>query len=314
MNYLNLRLLIIHTSHKPAFPFVDGSTEYSRFAACRSNQPVDKEKKVNHSTILSRIVFTSLAYVLLITNPCMGQIICPGSYGGHLQGITIDNNKAIYWSFTTELVKTDANGKLLIKRAVPTHHGDLTYHDGNIYVAVNLGEFNKESGHAKSWVYVYDADELNLVSRHCTQEVVHGAGGIDYHNNSFYVVGGLPKGHHENYIYEYDKVFKFLTKHTIKSGYTLMGIQTACYTQGYWWFGCYGETPKLLKTDGSFKLLGKYDFDCALGICQLSDDELLIGRKLGTQNRRGQVLWAKQDQIKGLAIVKTTSNKAINGD
>ena len=75
-----------------------------------------------------------------------------------------------------------------------------------------------------------------------------------------------------------------------------------------------GKTPKLLKTDESFKLLGKYDFDCTLGICQLSDDELLIGRKPGTQNHRGQVLSAKQDQIKGIAIVKTTSNKAIDCD
>lgn len=280
----------------------------------RDCQLFNKMKKMNQSTNLSRIVFTSLAYVVLITNPCMGQIVCPGSYGGHLQGITIDNNKAIYWSFTTDLVKTDAKGKLLIKRAVPTHHGDLTYHDGNIYVAVNLGEFNKEKGYAKSWVYVYDADNLNLVSRHSTPEVVHGAGGIDYHNNSFYVVGGLPKGHNENYIYEYDKDFKFLTNYTINSGYTLMGIQTACYAQGYWWFGCYGETPELLKTNESFKLLGKYDFDCALGICQLSEDELLIGRKPGTQNRRGQVLSAKQDQIKGLAIVKTGANKAHGGD
>ncbi len=36
----------------------------------------------------------------------------------------------------------------------------------------------------------YCEGEGYLVSRHSTQEVVHGAGGIDYHNNSFYVVGG----------------------------------------------------------------------------------------------------------------------------
>ena len=69
---------------------------------CQLVPQFDEEKKVNHSTILSRIVFAALANVLLIINPCMGQIVCP------------------------------------------THHGDLTYHDGNIYVAVNLVEFNKE--------------------------------------------------------------------------------------------------------------------------------------------------------------------------
>jgi len=149
---------------------------------------------MSHSQMLSRTGFISLVYVLYMSSPCTGQTVCPGSHGGHLQGITTDNAKAIYWSFTTELVKTDAKGELLIKKAVPFHHGDITYHDGNIYVAVNLGEFNKEEGLAKSWVYVYDAEHLNLISKHSTPEVIHGAGGIDYHNNSFYVVGGCQKG------------------------------------------------------------------------------------------------------------------------
>lgn len=238
----------------------------------------------------------------------MGEIVCPGSYGGHLQGITTDDAKAIYWSFTTDLVKTDSEGKLLNRITVPNHHGDLTYHDGKIYVAVNLGKFNREEGHARSWVYVYDAEKLDLLSKHSIPEVVHGAGGIDYHNNRFYIVGGLPEGYDENYVYEYDEGFEFLKKHTIKSGYTRLGIQTACYAQGYWWFGCSGNPRTLLKTDESFELLGKYDFDGALGICRFSDDELLIGRDPDNQDCRGQVVSAKQDQTKGLIIVEEKSD------
>jgi hypothetical protein len=266
---------------------------------------------MNQAKNFGRIVFASLAYIFLISNPCMGQTVCPGSYGGHLQGITTDASKAIYWSFTKDLVKTDAEGNLLVKKAVPSHHGDLTFYDGKIYVAVNLGRFNEEAGYAKSWIYVYDSKKMNLLSKHSIPEVVHGAGGIGYHNNSFFVVGGLPKRHTENYIYEYDKNFKFLKKHAIKSGYTSMGIQTACYAKDCWWFGCYGKSPTLLKTNASFKLLGKYDFDCALGICQLSDEKLLIGRKIGNRNRRGQVLSAKPDQKKGLTIVKEISKKGL---
>ncbi len=264
---------------------------------------------MHQSKSFGRIVFTLPAFVLSLAIPCIGQIVCPGSYGGHLQGITADNAKAIYWSFTTDLVKTDANGKLLVKIAVPSHHGDLTYHDGNVYVAVNLGEFNKEQGHADSWIYVYDAETLNLVSKHSTPEAVHGAGGIGWHDHKIYVVGGLPEGYNENYVYEYDKDIRFLKRHTIESGYTLMGIQTACYAQGYWWFGCYGKPQQLLKADESFKLLGKYDFDCALGICQFSENELLIGRGAGNDGRSGQVLSAKPDPTKGLAIVGVMSNK-----
>jgi len=261
---------------------------------------------MNQIKIPTHILFIPLVYTLLMSSLCMGQIVCPSSYGGHLQGITVDDAKAIYWSFTTDLVKTDAKGKLLIKRTVPTHHGDLTYHDDKIYVAVNLGLFNQEKGHAESWVYVYDAENLNLTAKYSIPEVVHGAGGMDYHNNKFIVIGGLPKGHKENYVYEYDKDFNFLKKHTIKSGYTRMGIQTACHAQGFWWFGCYGQPRQILKTDESFKLLGKYEFDGALGICQSSADKLLIGRSLGDQNRRGQALLAKPDPLNGLAIVQET--------
>ena len=60
------------------------------------------------------------------------------------------------------------------------HHGDLCFHDGKLYVAVNLGKFNDPEGNADSWVYVYDAESLKELARHETQEVLHGAGGIGY--------------------------------------------------------------------------------------------------------------------------------------
>ncbi len=253
----------------------------------------------------------SFVCALLLFDTSLGEVVCPGIYGGHLQGITTGNTKAIYWSFTTSLVKTDAEGNLLEKISVPNHHGDLTFHDGKVYVAVNLGQFNQEAGHAKSWIYVYDAENLRLVSKHSIPEVVHGAGGIDYHEKHFFVVGGLPKGHKANYVYEYDKDFKFLKKHTIESGYTLLGIQTACYWQECWWFGCYGETPTLLKTDVSFRLLGRYDFDCSVGISGVSGDILLVGRILGPKSRQGKVLSAKMDRDKGLVIVESKAEQGV---
>jgi hypothetical protein len=243
-------------------------------------------------------------YVFLLSDTCPAQVVCPGTYGGHLQGITTDESNAIYWSFTTDLVKTDLSGNLLVHVSVPTHHGDLTYHAGKLYVAVNLGAFNQEQGHAESWIYVYDAKALHLVSGHSIPEVVHGAGGLDYHRGRFFVVGGLPEGHTTNYVYAYDEAFSFVERHTVESGYTLKGIQTACHAQGYWWFGCYGEPPTLLKTDATFRLLGRYDFDCALGISGLSGDTLLIGRRHGEQRHGGQALPAKMHQTRGLVIVR----------
>jgi len=170
------------------------------------------------------------------------KVLCEGTYQHHLQGVCTDE-KAIYWSFTTTLVKTDMEGALLKKIPVANHHGDLCFHEGKLYVAVNLGEFNDAEGNADSWVYVYDAESLKELARHETQEVFHGAGGIGYRDGRFFVVGGLPDAVEENYVYEYDGKFKFLEKHVIKSGHTHLGIQTATFVHDRWWFGCYGD-PK----------------------------------------------------------------------
>ena len=229
------------------------------------------------------------------------SVDCEGIYRHHLQGICTNEKDAIYWSFTTTLVKTDINGKVVKKIEVANHHGDLCFHDGKIYVAVNLGRFNDPKGNADNSVYVYNAGDLSLVAKHKTPEVFHGAGGIAHHDGKFIVVGGLPEGVEENCVYEYDKKFKFVKKHVVKSGYTRLGIQTAAFADGHWWFGCYGN--KLLKTDKSFKLVGKYDFDCGIVIVGVAAEKFLIGRGGGTgEQRAGRALVAGADDEKGLVI------------
>ncbi|HBJ35818.1 MAG TPA: hypothetical protein DDZ51_13940 [Planctomycetaceae bacterium] len=202
------------------------------------------------------------------------EIVCDGTYAHHLQGICIDDT-SIYWSFTTTLAKTDLSGKLEKQIPVADHHGDLCFHDGKVYVAVNLGKFNDPKGKADSWIYVYDANSLAEIARHEIQEVFHGAGGIGYRDGAFYVVGGLPEGIQQNYVYQYDDHFKFVKKHIVESGHTHLGIQSATFAHGRWWFGCYGKPAILLVTDSDFKLLGRYPFDCSLGIQGLPGGGLL---------------------------------------
>jgi len=202
------------------------------------------------------------------------NVACEGTYPHHLQGICADKG-AIYWCFTTQLVKTDLDGKLLRKVPVANHHGDLCFHDGKLYVAVNLGKFNDPTGNADSWVYIYNADDLLLVSKNETHQVFHGAGGIGFRNGHFFVVGGLPDGVEENFVYEYDDKFTFIEKHIVHSGHTHLRIQTAAFDNDRWWFGCYGDPKILLVTDASFKLLGRHEYDCSLGIAGLPDGRLL---------------------------------------
>ncbi len=193
-------------------------------------------------------------------------IECGGTYSGHLQGVATQGDEYIFWSFTNTLVKTDLKGKILVKVSVDGHSGDLCVQDDKIYAAVNLGEFNQEPGKADSWVYVYDSENLALLSRRAIPQAVHGAGGMDFNDGSFYVVGGLPEGYQENYVYQYDPEFNFVKRHVIESGYTLMGIQTACFSRGCWWFGCYGDPRETIQADPDFNVVGRFQFDCSLGL------------------------------------------------
>jgi hypothetical protein len=233
--------------------------------------------------------------LLVLFGACAaGDIVCPGEYGGHLQGIATDPAHAVYWSFTVRIVKTDAEGRLLASVEAPTHQGDLDWHDGKVYVAVNLGLFNEEPGKADSWVYVYDDRTLALVGKHPVPEVVHGAGGMAWHDGSFYIVGGLPEKHTENYVYQYTADFRFVKRHTVPSGHTHLGIQTVCRGDGCWWFGCYGDPKVLLKTDDKFMPLGIYAVDYSTGIARRPDGAYLQGL---TAQVAGKKLWTGRARV-----------------
>ena len=69
-------------------------------------------------------------------------IECEGTYNGHLQGIDSDG-QFIYWSFTSSIVKTDMEGKIVLKVDAARHSGDPCLLNGKLYVPVNQGKFNK---------------------------------------------------------------------------------------------------------------------------------------------------------------------------
>jgi len=236
--------------------------------------------------------------------PLRPVVRCEGHYRHHLQGIALEKEKAIYWSFTSSLVKTDLKGKLLKKINVKIHHGDLCFQDGKIYVAVNFGKFNDPLGHADSWVYVYDAKNLRFLKKHETQQVVYGAGGMASRDGRFYIVGGLPNNLQENYVYEFDKNFVFQKKHVVKSGQTNLGIQTAEFANGHFWFGCYGN--EMLKVNTSFQMKGKWKFDCALGIVHFSGERFLLakGRCDSGTGCRGTIFVGQPDEKSGMTLLR----------
>lgn len=244
----------------------------------------------------------------------LGPVACEGTYSHHLQGVCTDGEAVFFWCFTTQLVKTGRMGRVLRSVDVADHHGDLCFHEGKIYVAVNLGEFNRPPGHADSWVYVYEPDNLACLHKHKTPEVVHGAGGIAVHDGKFVIVGGLPEGMTENFAYEYDAAFVFRKRHTLSSGHTYLGIQTAAFSEGAWWFGCYGRPaaasipaspPVLLKTDAALQSVNRFAFDCSLGIVPIRDGQFLVARGGMTQDKRhtGKLILALPNDREGLKLI-----------
>lgn len=171
------------------------------------------------------------------------RIESEGDYPPHLQGVCTDG-KSIWWSHTVELVRTDLKGHVLAHaKGLKSHHGDLCVVDGTVYVAVNHGKFNTEDK-ADSWVYAYRGDDLSFIRRWQVPELCHGAGGMTHRDGRFFVIGGLPDTHNRNYVYEYTPEFKFVKRHILESGWTNLGIQTVDYSDGRFYFGCYGGKSK----------------------------------------------------------------------
>lgn len=202
------------------------------------------------------------ASVVAICLPLLADVECEGDYDGHLQGVASDGAN-LFWSFTDVLVKTDRSGHVVRKADVPRHSGDLCVRDSIIYVATNLGRFNTEN-EAKSSVCAYRMEDLSKVGEWPLPELIHGAGGMTFANGRFYVVGGLPKSHMKNYVYEYTEDFVFVRRHELDSGPTLLGIQTAHFSGGRFYFGCYGGI--VLVAPPSLDSVGKFSAECSMGL------------------------------------------------
>jgi hypothetical protein len=256
-----------------------------------------------HALLTSLFLFTATASFAADFQP----VSCEGAYPHHLQGVCTDEKESIFWSFTTKLVKTDRTGKVVKQVDVENHHGDLCFHDGKVFVAVNLGKFNDAQESADSWVCVYDADKLNLLSEHQTPNLKFGAGGIAFHNGRFIVVGGLAENFQGNSAYEFDDKFRTVKQHRFKTAYTLMGIQTAAFADGHWWFGCYGDPKILLKEDEFFSDKGqRFEFDCSLGIVPVGEGRFLVARGEFTKDKghTGKLVLAVPDKQSGLKLVE----------
>lgn len=217
-------------------------------------------------------------------SPVADEIVCEGAYAGHLQGVDTDGTN-IWWSFTSTLVRTDLKGRVLARTEAPRHQGDLCVRRGILYVAVNRGRFNQLDEGISS-VTAYDAKTLAVV-RDWPLDLPFGAGGMTEKDGRFYVVGGLPATVEENWVAEYDSDFRLVKMHALKTGFTLMGVQTAAVFDGRFYFGVYGDVGDpsgVLDCPGDLSAFVRHTGDGSMGM-------LRIGRTVYTARHADSADW-----------------------
>jgi hypothetical protein len=222
-----------------------------------------------------------------------------GPYPQHLQGIATDPDHRVYWSWTDRLVQTDADGRVLVEVEAPSHQGDLCWHDGRVVVAVNHGRFNDPEGRHDSWAFVYDTERLELLAKHRLPEVRYGAGGLCWAGDRYVVVGGLPEELRDdpdaaNVVHEYDAEFRHLRTLHLGGGWTRLGIQTADFAYGRFFFGCYGEPRTTLVASADLSHVRRHDgIDMAYGVAAGPAGTLMLAiDERGEDGRhRGRIWW-----------------------
>ncbi len=200
-------------------------------------------------------------------------IRCQGWSPFHLQGIASDG-QSIFWSFTTIIYKTDFTGKILLKKDVPSHHGDLCCHNGNIYVTVALHRSKPEGVREyDAFIYVYKTSDLSLVKKYdISDSITVGVDGIEWVDGKFYV--GDDKGKDtqikHNVILVFSPDFNLLERKEVP-GWTWFGVQTITWSNGYFWLGNYIRQPgkPTLQLDENLKFVAWHRANIDIGAIAL---------------------------------------------
>lgn len=185
--------------------------------------------------------------------------------GEHIQGIAASED-ALYVAQMTQLVKLDWNGKVLARRKVISHTGDISWHDGELYTAVAAFPERKEGR-----IQVFDKD-LNLLRERVLDRTIDG---IAYADGTLYVGMGAKtqpsaKPHRVNILGRFDaKTLKEVApRMDFDYGYkTCFGFQNIVFDGGKFAASFYapGGAPCVAFFDKELKIVGTASEQCNQG-------------------------------------------------
>lgn len=180
----------------------------------------------------------------LVASAAPSGIVCEGEYPYHMQGVATDGTN-LYWTFTTVLVRTDLDGKVLSRYEITRsggHMGDLCCRDGRVFVSMNHAY--RDGCRVGDEVWEFDGRTLELARRHPTPQMIWCNNGLEWYGGYFWLVANVPHHSRYNYVFQFTPDFRFKCCRPIDSGWTNIGVQTVCLHGDKMLFGYYGGGEK----------------------------------------------------------------------
>lgn len=208
------------------------------------------------------VVVAFAAFSLFAAMPESGSISLEGEYKYHLQDVWRDGD-FLYWAHTSQLVKTDLNGKIVAKTDVNEHHAGIEVKDGKVYVAVCMLQSKtggKTLASSRVTVNVYDADTLKLLGEHVT-DINDRSGSLCILDDGTFLVGCLrPPDITKTQVrfHHLDKNFKLIKSYVLDNVPVKLGIETIKRHGGYYYLNQYLNGGLCIKLDKQFKEVSRY--------------------------------------------------------
>lgn len=202
--------------------------------------------------------------------PESGEIKLEGEYQYHLQDVWREGDY-LYWTHTSQIVKTDLSGKIVAKADVGDHHAGVEVRDGKVYVAVCVYQAKtgrKALPSSRMIVRVFDAGTLMQLEEHVT-DINDRSGSLAILDDGTFLVGCLrPPDITKTQVrfHHLDKDFKLIKSYVLDNVPVKLGIETIKRRGEFYYLSMYLDGGLCLKLDKDFREVARYRLNGTYGL------------------------------------------------